>query len=729
MGPYITKCILFVAVLFSADLVYAQSLEGGFVQYRFTEDSLFVNPLVYDYADVQDAPPSSLLMQVDVGENLIEEILVYREGFVTVRLLPSRCFESGVPGFSVREVSYGEVGISLDSISDEGVKVGVRVCCANLNQFENISNDQSSEFFIYAEILPEGTEVPHPQAYIDIGIAAEICQGENIERYIYVDDSTSVGLQTVYNLTEPLLFEDGVTVECEENIQGDSVCNFNLTPFDYSSVSYNVNNPFGSENNVFLNPNTGELNGFMNGPGQYLFAINIDTYLNGVLLSRVRAMSMVGVYFCEKKIEAIVEENVQSQSSVFKACIGGVELRNFSKDSLLIDSVEWIIESEVVSREWNLNHTFDRSGEYGGMLIVNPNTSCVDTAKFVIIVNENPQAAFTSTYDPCVAGPVAYYDRSTGGTPPYSYAWQLGDGLTDSLAAPVAQYTAPGIFPAALAVADANGCADTLTRPVDYRPAPAVLVVAPSARTGCPPLPVTFDNLSVPVDTTYTVTWDFGDGATGAAISPRHTYRDTGTYDVALRIESPVGCLIDTVFRELVHVVPNPSAAFRIDPEVPTSLDPAVRLSALDPTPPRHEWRADGAVIGEGPTLDHELTAGAPETITLVVTNTAYCQDTMSRTVQLAPAATYHLPNAFTPNADGRNELFRGVGATALLTDFSLVVYDRYGGQVFLTADPAQGWDGTHGGRALPQGAYVWRLRYTVAGRTVEESGSVLLVR
>ena len=590
-------------------------------------------------------------------------------------------------------------------------------CCRD----ETITNTVATDWAIYLTELYTGTTINSSPQFVDTA-SYFVCANEPFE--LFLGGADPDGDQLIYSYYAPFTKSSGTGCAASGSP--------NPCPPPYVSTSYTSGYtsiaPLGSGSEQ-IDPNTGLITGQIDLQGNYLMGVRVDEYRNGVLIGTVYRDIMLTVVSCSNPFKAILPAPRIEGVYQYASC-GDTTLR-FANGSTAasLDSFVWQFSHGEEIAAWVPTVSFPGYGSYTGRFILNPGQECTDTALLAIELHPSPTADFQSTYDPCVAGPVAYYDRSTGGTPPYSHAWQLGDGLIDSIADPVAQYTAPGIFPVALAVADANGCADTLTRPVDYRPAPAVLVVAPSARTGCPPLPVTFDNLSVPVDTTYTVTWDFGDGTTGAAISPRHTYRDTGTYDVALRIESPIGCLIDTVFRELVRVVPNPSAAFRIDPEVPTSLDPAVRLSALDPTPPRHEWRADGAVIGEGPTLDHELTTGAPETITLVVTNAAYCQDTMSRTVQLAPAATYHLPNAFTPNADGRNELFRGVGATALLTDFSLVVYDRYGGQVFLTADPAQGWDGTHGGRALPQGAYVWRLRYTVTGRTVEESGSVLLVR
>jgi gliding motility-associated-like protein len=72
-----------------------------------------------------------------------------------------------------------------------------------------------------------------------------------------------------------------------------------------------------------------------------------------------------------------------------------------------------------------------------------------------------------------------------------------------------------------------------------------------------------------------------------------------------------------------------------------------------------------------------------------------------------------HMPNAFTPNADGNNEKFEYILKNPLKEGFSFTVWDRWGGVVFKTEDPTQYWDGKHyqSGDWLPQGVYVYELK------------------
>ncbi len=88
------------------------------------------------------------------------------------------------------------------------------------------------------------------------------------------------------------------------------------------------------------------------------------------------------------------------------------------------------------------------------------------------------------------------------------------------------------------------------------------------------------------------------------------------------------------------------------------------------------------------------------------------------------------MPDAFTPNGDGRNDVFR-IPPSLSIQLSRFCVYDRWGHQVFMAANPAAGWDGTAGGRAEPAGVYVWVVEYVDAltDKPVVANGTVILVR
>jgi gliding motility-associated-like protein len=114
----------------------------------------------------------------------------------------------------------------------------------------------------------------------------------------------------------------------------------------------------------------------------------------------------------------------------------------------------------------------------------------------------------------------------------------------------------------------------------------------------------------------------------------------------------------------------------------------------------------------------------------LSVTDSNGCMGTDSILVKdsVCPQNVY-LPSAFSPNGDGRNDLFRPmlIGATSY---FRFIVFDRWGRAVFETSNPSAGWDGTINGRRQPAGVYVWMCQYTLYDRSPQvQRGTVTLIR
>lgn len=88
-----------------------------------------------------------------------------------------------------------------------------------------------------------------------------------------------------------------------------------------------------------------------------------------------------------------------------------------------------------------------------------------------------------------------------------------------------------------------------------------------------------------------------------------------------------------------------------------------------------------------------------------------------------------YLPNAFTPNSDNLNDIFR-VKYPFVVKEFNLAVYNRFGQKIFETSSMAKGWDGSFNGAMQPGGAYVWVVSLTdIDGRNKTINGTVLLIR
>ena len=88
------------------------------------------------------------------------------------------------------------------------------------------------------------------------------------------------------------------------------------------------------------------------------------------------------------------------------------------------------------------------------------------------------------------------------------------------------------------------------------------------------------------------------------------------------------------------------------------------------------------------------------------------------------------MPNAFTPNGDGKNDIFR-VPPSIDIALFSFSIYSRWGQRVFYTTNPGEGWNGTINGQPQPTGVYIWEIGYEdqVTNKRAIAKGSVILIR
>ncbi len=88
------------------------------------------------------------------------------------------------------------------------------------------------------------------------------------------------------------------------------------------------------------------------------------------------------------------------------------------------------------------------------------------------------------------------------------------------------------------------------------------------------------------------------------------------------------------------------------------------------------------------------------------------------------------MPNAFSPDGDGLNDVFRPVTLPEKISSFSMYVYDRWGKQVFFSNDISKGWDGTINGNPAQIGGYVYVVKYgNPSGVVREKRGMVMVVR
>lgn len=144
------------------------------------------------------------------------------------------------------------------------------------------------------------------------------------------------------------------------------------------------------------------------------------------------------------------------------------------------------------------------------------------------------------------------------------------------------------------------------------------------------------------------------------------------------------------------------------------------------------------AAPSSGNGLTHTLTGLQPnQTVTLLVRATGNTSCELSESTAATgiaqvrfdnPADAVYVPNAFTPNGDGRNDQVHV--HSELVKTLAFYVYSQWGELLFTTTDMTRGWDGTYKGTLQPVGVYIYTLKATLNdGQQVNKKGTITLLR
>lgn len=315
----------------------------------------------------------------------------------------------------------------------------------------------------------------------------------------------------------------------------------------------------------------------------------------------------------------------------------------------------------------------------------------------------------------CAGSTITLVAQAGGGAPGYTYAW--------APAGPTVSPTATTSY--SVTATDAHGCTSapepvTVTVSAAFQPS-----FTYSDTVGCTPLCVTFQAQPAGAGTYQ---WSFGDGATGTENSVAHCFAEGGSYAVGLTVTDASGCTGTAMVPGLVHALTAPSASFTASPSPATLDDPVVRFINTTQNATEVVWSfGDAANSGSSErSPSFRFPAVDCYSVTMVASNDLDCQDSAKALICVEDPFMLFVPNAFTPDGDGINDVLLPLTSVRNPTDFRLMIFDRWGSPVFTTSDPYQGWDGS----GLPDGLYVWKLWITDSqGIGHIEAGHVALLR
>lgn len=383
-------------------------------------------------------------------------------------------------------------------------------------------------------------------------------------------------------------------------------------------------------------------------------------------------------------------------------------------DSLLLvgsggGQYQWTFNTQALSGDTLSFLIASTPGDYA--VIVTGNGGCTDTSlTYALTVFPPIQPGLSITGSPFICPGDTVLLTGFGGV---SFQWFMDGNPIPGATQQTLAVTATGSY--SVLVGDLNGC-EAESRVINILPG-----LAPNAAISqvSDPLLCEGETVILVAQGGDQFQW-FRDGqAIPGATDSLLTVSETGQYFVVVR----TNCGSDTSTAIPVQVVPGPEAGFLYN-----NL-PRYEVEFIDQSISAAQWQWFFGT-GDGSTLQNPAYTYPDEgeyTVTLIVWDIFGCSDTITQTI-LVKDPEWYLPNVFSPNGDGVNDVaWTNWGD---LTGVVFRIHDRWGREVFFTDKENEYWDGNFQGKACPEGVYFYRLdAEDYLGREVLQQGPITLLR
>ena len=395
--------------------------------------------------------------------------------------------------------------------------------------------------------------------------------------------------------------------------------------------------------------------------------------------------------------------------------------------SNLSTGIQWLYNNTLIAGATTNVYTPLAAGAYKAKFVQN---GCIDTTRTVIFTDHvSPKIKFIVNKDTqCVTNnSFAFTNQSTIVAPEtISYVWKFGDGTQSQIKDPVKSYTTGGSFKVWLHGTSQYNCADSVSAFVKVFPN-----VNPDFSWGglaCTNNATRIINSTNENGSTLVkYLWDLGNSSTSILKDPLpFNYVKPGTYPVSLQA-SALGCETapQSVTKSIIVFEPQPGIRYK-DATIPYSysrqLIPRWGLGN------KFSW-SPATQLSNPATYAPYFKAINDQQYLIAITDEHRCIITDTLQIYILKKQGSYLPNAFTPNNDGLNDVIQPylLGMKGLKR---FAIYNRVGNLIFYTTRDGEAWDGKYKGNPAEAGTYVWFLEFFDENNNpVSKKGSLMLLR
>lgn len=319
--------------------------------------------------------------------------------------------------------------------------------------------------------------------------------------------------------------------------------------------------------------------------------------------------------------------------------------------------------------------------------------------------------------------------QATGGlTGTYTYTWD--QGLPNS-----ATQTVTPTMTTTYTVTVADGC----ETPAVSESINVVVLSSPDASftegaySVCLPAEVSFTETT---PSGGTCSWDFGDGTTIPTCGDvTYTFNEAGCYDVTHTVTSVDGCMSSYTLPNQICVYDYPTPDFEYEPSIISILNSDVEFTNTSSNASAYLWYFDALGANDSSDLVDPSYTFPPISgeylVCMEAINDFGCAADTCKVIVVNELSTIYVPNAFTPDNDGINEVFMPIVSGVEEDEYSFRIFNRWGEVVFQTSTIGEAWDGTKFGKPSQADVYIWKLTALdqITGEYIEHTGHVTLFR
>jgi len=234
--------------------------------------------------------------------------------------------------------------------------------------------------------------------------------------------------------------------------------------------------------------------------------------------------------------------------------------------------------------------------------------------------------------------------------------------------------------------------------------------------------------------------WDFGDGNTSTNQKPNHNYKESGVFDVTLKIiNKNTKEEFTNTKKNAINIYPKPLANFEWE-ETALKHDgnklkyPYVMFKIKTDKKSDYNWHFSNGIISKIKKPEILFNTKGKYTATLNVKNTFGCTNTTSKIIKVAQSFILndYTPTGFFPNNPIKNNTFIPKALLVMDVPFKMIITNKLGDVVFQTTDKNEPWNGklNNKGAVLATDVYFWRVTtIDIKGISHLHAGTITLAK